>query len=595
MKKVLSIFMAVVMIATMFSFATVSFAEEAAELPVLEKFVGLREEDKLSGVQANRPGPAGANAKKEFFESTGNTAGKAWDIRLLTTNEDIAVADETGTDTTAQNRIKNIKNVIAKRNEAINEALSSGEYSALVLKVVDSMAVVDKAIEISNLKGTETTPVIIEFVGEDQYRPNFKNNNTTDEAYKAPSLTIKDCENITIRGLAVSTGTYVGLKLENNKNITIDDVKFENVAYIDYATPSPVFDADGNEVKDEEGNTVQENPKMETVALNEKGAALYADNTNENVTITNCKFIKCRAGIVLDGVDGAIVTACSFEDIDESAVVLNGANGVTISGGSLKNVGVIANASDFDSRILAAYSVVGGTNNTISDLAMQDSANAAVVSLQNTTGAKVERVLSYNNKAFMINELGTAANATIRYNVSVDDGSTVLSKTPADGVKFYNNTFLNAQALDFTTVSSLTAKNNIFYMAIGNKVKMGSGDIGNNCYYWTDKGDNNSIKKNPALANAYTAEQIADPTNSYVITDNCILAVGSPCLGAGVKVEEDMGTDFFGNVVGDTVNIGADAAGTGAEATHEIPSAFVDFFNYIFALIKNFFENLFKK
>ena len=586
MKKLLAIFMTVAMIVTMFSFASVVFAEDAVEeaKPELVKYVGVNANDKKSGLANNR--------KNDIFVKSGNSVGACWDWEFLTTNP-----DRVGNNESTEVAKANIKNLVVKRNEAINEAIASGEYSAFKLLVVASADVENKAIEIDNIKGTETTPVIIEVVkapeGSIQQYPEFKNNNTTDEFNKGPSLTIKNCENITVKDLTVSTGTYVGLKLENNKNVTVDGLTFNEVAYVDYATPVPVVDENGNEIKDESGNTVQEQPKMETALLKDKGAAIYADNTNENVTIANCKFTKCRAGVVLEGVDGATVTSCSFEDVDESAVLINGSNDVNVSGGSLKNVGLLADASDFDGRTVAAYSIVGGENNTVSDVAMEQSANAAVISLNNTKGAKVERVLSYRNKAFMINELGAGANATIRYNISVEDGSTVLSSTTADSVKFYNNTFLNASALDFSTISNLTAKNNIFYMAIGNKVKMGGGDIGNNCYYWTSKGDSKSIKKNPAFANAYTADQIADPASGLVITDNCILATGSPCLNAGVKVEEDMGTDFFGNAVTDSVNIGADAAGTGIEATQKIPNAFVDTLNYIFALIKNFFANLF--
>ncbi len=586
MKKLMAIFMAIVMVATMFSFATVAFAEEVEEAkPVLVKYVGVNANDKNSGARNNR--------NNDIFVKSGNNEKACWDLKYLTTDPDRVGYGETNTIS------DNVKKLVVARNEAINEAIASGEYSAFQLYIVASAAVVNESVEISNIKGTEETPVIISVVpaaeGIMQQYPSITNNYNKDEQlyHKAPALTIKDCENITVKDITLSTGLYTALKLENNKNITVENIMFENVAYVDYTTPSPVFDEDGNEVKDELGNAVQINPVMETADIREKGAAIYADNTNENVTITNCKITKSRAGVVLDGVDGATVTDCSFTDICESAVVLNDSKDVTVSGGSLKNVGIIASASDFDGRTLAAYSIIGGENNTISDLSMEQSANAAVIKLKNTTGAKVERVLSYMNKAFMINELGANANATIRYNISVDDGSTVLSATPADGVKFYNNTFLNAQALDFTAVSSLTAKNNIFYMAIGNKVKMGSGDISNNCYYWTSKGDSGSIKKNPGFANAYTAEQIADPLNGFAVTDNCILATVSPCLNAGVKVEDDMGTDFFGNAVGDTVNIGADAAGTGAEATHEIPNSFVDFFNYIFAVIKNFFANLF--
>jgi len=235
-----------------------------------------------------------------------------------------------------------------------------------------------------------------------------------------------------------------------------------------------------------------------------------------------------------------------------AAVVAVCGEDITVSGGSVTKSGDVINADGYDGTSAAAFVLDGAKNVTI------------------------ERVFSTDNTAFI-----EAYDATgrVRYNVSDRDGSSFVF---ADELLVYNNTFVNTTSLELNAV----VKNNIFSLVIGEKVSVGEGEA--NCYYWTSKGDRNSIRKNPRFANAYTGAE-----EGVSVRDNYILATGSPCIGEGVQVEDDMGSvDFYGNAIGSTHNIGADE-GAGAEATTEIVSDFVDFFNYIFAVIKNFFANLF--
>ncbi|MBQ7957240.1 MAG: hypothetical protein IJ279_04305 [Clostridia bacterium] len=518
MKKVLSILLAVLMVASMFS--VMSFAEEVEEI---EKKVSTFYAGGAKAV-TSVGGSNGRNDQKGFAFSCFDLEGKGG------------------------NRVI----------PAINKEVESGNFSAVEIVVVGNST---SAIEFEGLVGSEETPIIIKIKeGDAVSRPVFS---SVDLEKNAPAIMVKDCENVTISGISVTKSIYSGIKVENCTNVAFKNVEFKEVGYTDYELPSVA--EDGTETF----------PNMETADLLAKGAALLIGEGNTDITVDGCIFDQCRAGVVVDstkleveedpaepapaaeGEEGAeepaapVVTSgvsvlnCNFTNINEAAVILNSADDVLVSGGKATKVGTLAAAQDYDGTAVAVVKVNGSKD------------------------AVVEKMFSSFNEAFV-----NFADSTgkVRFNVSDNDGAGSIGA----GVLVYNNTFVNASALDIAT-----AKNNIFAMLIGEKVKVADGEA--NCYYWTSKGDKNSIKKNPKFANAFDGS-----TEGQDPIDNYRLSTISPCLGKGVKVEDDMGTtDFYGNEIGASINIGADQ-GAGAEATTEIVSDFVDFFNYIIAVIKNF-------
>lgn len=537
MKKVLAIFMAIAMVATMFSFSVVSFAEGETETPVIEDSLFFIGGTTTSGVK-----PHNAN-------STGRTENKAISLNALD----------------AVNGGRASKSILP----VFEEEVESGLYSAIVLQLKGSP---ESTIVINGLKGSATTPIIIKQRLDASARPSIKSNLADN---KVPAISIENCENVIIESVEISAAANNGIEIRNSKNITIKNVAFTGVGYTDYNLPLS-----------EDAETGEKTfPNMETESLLTKGAAVLVAAGNENVTVEACTFEKCRAGVVVDhsvleveteedettetvaeegeeteteeeaapvASKGVAVVDCAFTTINEAAVIANGAEDVLVSGGSATKVGDLVNAEDYDFTAVAVVKLVDAKN------------------------ATVEKIFSSFNEAFIDSSFSTGR---IRYNVSdSDNGTFVMADTAAD-MLVYNNTFVKATALFIDA----TAKNNIFAMATaGEKVEVTEGEA--NCYYWTSKGDNGSIKKNPAFANAFDGSVLEQP-----VINNYILSTKSPCLGAGVQVEDDMGaTDFYGNEIGATHNIGADE-GAGAEATTEIVSAFVDFFNYLFALIKNFF------
>lgn len=534
MKKVLSIFMAIVMVAAMFSFSVVSFAEGETETPALEESIFFIGGSTQSGVK-----PHNAN-------STGRTELKA--ITLLALD--------------AVNGGRASKNILP----VFEEEVASGLYSAIILQLKGSP---DSTITINGLKGSETTPIIIRQRADASARPSIKSNSADN---KAPAILIENSENVVIESVEISAAENNGIEIRNSKNITVKNVAFTGVGYTDYELPLTENAETGEKTF----------PQMETESLLTKGSAVLVGANNENVTIEACTFENCRAGVVVDhsalevetegdepeavaeegeeteeeaapvASKGVSVIDAAFTNINEAAVIVNGAEDVLVSGGSATKVGNLVSAEDYDLTTVA------------------------VVKLADVKNVTVEKIYSSYNEAFVDSSFSSGR---IRYNVSDSDKGTFIMADTAADMLVYNNTFVKATNLFIDA----TAKNNIFSMATaGEKVEVTEGDA--NCYYWTSKGDSGSIKKNPAFANAYDGS-----IEGTSVKDNYILSTKSPCLGAGVQVEDDMGaTDFYGNEIGSTHNIGADE-GAGAEATTEIVSAFVDFFNYLFALIKNFF------
>ncbi len=544
MKKVLAIFMTVVMIVAMFGFSTTAFAEDSK--PV---FVGY-----FGGKQAN---------KTSLKQSTPNNG-------LRTQFLD---ADSKGAE-----RVIN----------EIDGYVESGEYSAIYI-YVNSVAYTAPLV-VNGVNGSAETPITILVANDSNGNKQTITFDNATQGTIAPTVQIKNCSYLTVSDISV-TGIYTGMLVENCSNVTVDNVKFDKIGYVDYSF-AQVIDQ-------ETGETAT--PDMETSDVLDYGAALVIGEGNENVTVSNCAVTSCRAGVIADvkvaeDVDktpeaskGIEIKDCTFSKINENAVKLVNVENALVSGGSIEFAGDIALANNYDYRDVPAILVSGGSGSVVEACEISFGYDIAV-SLDSTKSATIQRVYSHDNPYFICNNLGENADVRIRYNVSSNDGYSIISSEKASDVLVYNNTFVSSKTINMSDISGLVVKNNIFSMVIGEEVQLGEGEFGSNCYHWTGKakGDSSSLKKNPQFANNYSAE---DLENS--VRDNFILSTESPCLGKGVAVEDDMGAkDFYGNEIGSTHNIGADD-GAGAEASYKLVSQFSDSFSYIIALIRNFFANLF--
>ncbi len=189
-----------------------------------------------------------------------------------------------------------------------------------------------------------------------------------------------------------------------------------------------------------------------------------------------------------------------------------------------------------------------------------------------------ERIYSHDNCRFFWNVTREGENHdnTIRYCLSVNDCVTsnggYRAKEPdyihkaIYNFKFYNNTVVNTVNTNFIgppgedlLFPNLIFKNNIFIPTMYRKLYMPeSADCTNNlffgilAYYPTLDEFPDNIIDDPLLVNIYNVL-----TGEEFERDDFLPYEGSPVIGAGCQVEEDMGDhDIWGNPIGDTHNIG---------------------------------------
>lgn len=203
-----------------------------------------------------------------------------------------------------------------------------------------------------------------------------------------------------------------------------------------------------------------------------------------------------------------------------------------------------------------------------------------------TTDSTYQYIYSHDNIRFMQNcvydDTTRNRNCTVRYCLSVRDNirknNNNLLNTPAytdsdnptcmENLRFYNNTIVDGSEFDFAICDNSIVQNNIFcdgrYAfvtakpikiknadgSVTEKYKTYDGNMSNNCYYLTEVPPEDSA---PYYDKPLFTGTDYDDINSFILSAN------SPLIGAGVKVEENMGSqDFYGNSVNaDTVhNIG---------------------------------------
>jgi hypothetical protein len=154
----------------------------------------------------------------------------------------------------------------------------------------------------------------------------------------------------------------------------------------------------------------------------------------------------------------------------------------------------------------------------------------------------------------------TSADNTVRYNISVNDGSSnpylgvfTLPCGPQPNLQIYNNTVYapTAPALVLTNGGTpATWTNNIFAgRPAGSTITDPVGTYDHNLYYQVTAPpvqQLNGVNGNPSF------------TAPGTTADGFKLRTGSPALGTGVKVKSAGGQDYFGNPVPSTgLNIGA--------------------------------------
>ena len=187
---------------------------------------------------------------------------------------------------------------------------------------------------------------------------------------------------------------------------------------------------------------------------------------------------------------------------------------------------------------------------------------------------------SHNNQGGAVMVCGIQAiNTVFRYNISYKDLTCALDiPDNAPKAEFYNNVFYMAEGVPFLRVAdrnnganqtgTAVVRNNIIYNSGAEKSENWSGKnstakmtYSNNLYYnYTNipTSDANAVTTDPLFWGA----EAAPTTTTGVVHDRAAfegfkISKDSPAIDAGVAIDGFTGTDFFGNEVTGTPDIGA--------------------------------------
>ena len=401
------------------------------------------------------------------------------------------------------------------------------------------------------------------------------------EAQYTPVITISDVSHWVFKDLEITapdgTGIFIYFNGRIVEDITIDSVVLHDIQ--NYASD----DYYGSQ----------------RAAIRMFGNTSRPYNYLSDIHINNCEIYNCGYGIFTGGHyndenpnsemypynKDILVENCSIYNLYDDAYIMAQSERLTLRNTSIINTclssGIYATAPTWTwgvTEALIENCEIAGAKNIKDGMACDFD--------DHTDNSTYQYIYSHDNVRFMWNCVYKEDhfNNTVRYCLSVNDNVTRNAGSweglPEIGFKFYNNTIVNGSEYCFRRYKDSYICNNIFSLLPGCGIVLNKdyeNTFSNNCYYGTlpTKIDVNSFWADPQFAGTDLTDK-----NSFMLK-KC-----SPCIGAGVQVEEDMGEhDFYGNPLDDTHNIGC-YEGDGVDLP-ETP------FN-LWLTIKRAFEGLFR-
>lgn len=451
----------------------------------------------------------------------------------------------------------------------------------------------DCCVTLTNIEGTKDAPFVISSYGKGE-RPVLKTD-LNDEVF-----TFIDCSYITVSDVQITApnggGIWIDTINKESVGITIENVYFfglpngevygrddlsrgaapARAAVVAKGLPSnsryPVNDLTikGCEVYDSANGFLiwgswndEQNPWCDE----DEKDPIY----NEGLLIENCYFHEMNAEAVIVGIcDGALVTncrainTCQGEGVNEKGEILYFTAAMWFWGSENSTI---------------QYCEIAGQKNVGDGMAVDfDSA---------TNNCTYQYIYSHDNQRFVVNNAKDypQRNNTVRYCLSVNDNkgrSSVASSNGEDNFRFYNNTIINCGEFQFYNLSNSLVANNIIIPMEGQVINCNLADefknnntFTNNCYYNTHNPFMDPFAKNvwPTFTSGESVEAFT-------------LAVNSPLIGKGMKIDDGLTVDFFGNEITSS-NIGC-YMGNGEEPEGETENIIARIFRYI----KNIFDRL---
>ncbi|MBQ6897595.1 MAG: hypothetical protein IJN70_01335 [Clostridia bacterium] len=449
------------------------------------------------------------------------------------------------------------------------------------------------AVTLDGLKGTKEAPFVISSYGEGE-RPILRTD-AQDEVF-----TFIDCSYITVSDLQITApnggGIWIDTINEESVGITIDNVYF--------------FGLPNGKVTGRDDFSRGAAPARAAVMV--KGLPAHSRYAVNDLTITDCEVYDSANGFIIWGSwndqqnpwcdddekdpvynTGLLIEGCYFHEMDAEAVVVGICDGALVTHCRAINT-CQGEGVDENGEILyftAAMWFWGSENSTIQycEIAGQKNiGDGMTVDFDSgTNNCAYQYIYSHDNQRFVVNNAkdDPQRNNTVRYCLSVNDNkgrSSLASGNGEDGLKFYNNTIINCGEFQFYHLYNSLIANNIIIPMEGEVVNFdledeieGKNTYRNNCYYDT---------LNPGC-DLFSLNTLPGFTGGEGI-DAYRLAVNSPLLGKGMKIDDGVALDFYGNEITST-NIGC-YMGEGEEPEAATENIFIK----LIRLIKNIFDRL---
>lgn len=449
------------------------------------------------------------------------------------------------------------------------------------------------AVTLQDIQGTKDAPFVISSYGEGE-RPILRTD-LHEEVF-----TFIDCSYIKVSDISITAPSGGGIWIDTiNKEsvgITIDNVYF-------YGLPN-------GKVTGRDDQSRGAAPARAAVMV--KGLPANSRYPVNDLTIRNCEVYDSANGFMIWGSwndqqnpwcdddekdpiynEGLLIEGCYFHEMDAEAVIVGICDGALVTNcraiNTCQGEGVDENGDIL--YFTAAMWFWGSENSTIQycEIAGQKNfGDGMTVDFDSgTNNCTYQYIYSHDNMRFVVNNAkdDPQRNNTVRYCLSVNDNkgrSSIASGNGEDGLKFYNNTIINCGEFHFYNLLNSFVANNIIIPMEGEVINFdledeieGKNTYRNNCYYNTLNPGCDLLSLNTLPA--FTGGEGIDAYK---------LAVNSPLIGKGVKVEDGLKTDFYGNEIS-SVNIGCYMGG-GEEPEVQTENCFIRFFR----MIKNFFDRI---
>ena len=447
------------------------------------------------------------------------------------------------------------------------------------------------AVTLDSMNCSKDAPFVISSYGEGE-RPLLYTNDYA-EVFK-----IVDCSYIEISDLQITAPNGGGIWIDTinteSVGITIDNVYF-------YGLPNG---------KVTNRDDFSRGAAAARAAVMVKGLPANSRYAVNDLTITNCEVYDSANGFMIWGSwndeqnpwggkkdpiynTGLLIQGCYFHEMDAEAVVIGICDGALVTNCRAINTcqGEGLDENGEIQYFTAAMWFWGSENSTIQYCEIAGQKNygdgMTVDFDSDTNNCTYQYIYSHDNVRFMCNNAKSIPqqNNTVRYCLSVNDNkgrSLMGSSHGENNFRFYNNTIINSGEIQFYNLTSSLVANNIFVAQSGAPMNCRLTDeitAGNtytsNCYY-------NTLN--------LMCDPLAMNTDPGFTTDELIaayqLAINSPLIGKGIKIEDGLTTDFFGNEI-ESYNIGC-YMGKGEEPA----AATENIFQRLVRIFRNLYDRL---